>query len=264
LKVWLIELAAPCLVLRLPWLKWLIDIRGMVAEWMQQLLIYQDRDMRREDIERKLEAMPGEIERERVQIRELHSSVEAALAELRELDVQRLRHEGAIADAEEAVRKYRNQQLQVKKNEEYAALEHEIAAMQEKISCIEDEALQLLETIERKTATTAELQARVDDEVGMLERQIERLEQATAGNRSQHAKAQEAVSDCAAKLDAAVLAQYQYVRSQVKRPPVVVAIEEGRCQGCRLKVSSQTDSAARKGHELTRCENCGRIVYFGS
>ena len=70
------------------------------------------------------------------------------------------------------------------------------------------------------------------------------------------------MKDCADRIDSGILDQYRYIKSQVKRPPIVVPLEEGKCQGCHLKVSGEVDSAARKGTELVRCDSCGRILYF--
>jgi len=75
-------------------------------------------------------------------------------------------------------------------------------------------------------------------------------------------EAKKAVADCEPEIDDNVLRQYRYVKQQVKRPPVVVALEEGRCKGCHLKVSGDVESMARKGQELVRCDSCGRILYY--
>lgn len=234
----------------------------MVAEWMQQLLIFQDREQRREALQQKLEDAPREIEANKLRIQGLLESVEIALKQVTSLSVQRKAIEGQIEDAEGTIRKYRNQQLQVKKNEEYTALEHEIAALNAKISGLEDVVLGLMDGIDAANAHAAETQAKVDDEIAVLERHNQSLEEGhqTSVNNLQSAK--EAAEGSAAKLDPAVLQQYRYVRSQVKRTPVVVALEDGRCQGCRLRVSGDTESGVRRGHEVVRCENCGRILYF--
>ena len=44
--------------------------------------------------------------------------------------------------------------------------------------------------------------------------------------------------------------------------PVVVAIQEGKCGGCHLKISSNVDSERRKADQLVTCDQCGRIVYW--
>ena len=44
--------------------------------------------------------------------------------------------------------------------------------------------------------------------------------------------------------------------------PAVVAIRDGMCGGCHLKISSNIDSEIRKGDKLLTCDQCGRIVFW--
>jgi uncharacterized protein len=60
---------------------------------------------------------------------------------------------------------------------------------------------------------------------------------------------------------AAALAEYDKVAQ--KRPgTAVAALENGRCLGCQLTVSSQLVKEAREG-QLVHCNHCGRILYAG-
>lgn len=41
----------------------------------------------------------------------------------------------------------------------------------------------------------------------------------------------------------------------------VASVHEGKCGGCHMKLIASTVVAAQNGVELTRCEDCGRILY---
>jgi predicted nucleic acid-binding Zn-ribbon protein len=43
--------------------------------------------------------------------------------------------------------------------------------------------------------------------------------------------------------------------------PAVVAIHEGKCGGCHLKISANADSERRKADQVVTCDQCGRIIY---
>lgn len=53
-----------------------------------------------------------------------------------------------------------------------------------------------------------------------------------------------------------------YEVTRLRRGQAVVKIEQGRCQGCRLTLSTSELQRARAGN-LIQCSTCNRIVYLG-
>ncbi|MEX0325184.1 MAG: zinc ribbon domain-containing protein, partial [Puniceicoccaceae bacterium] len=135
-------------------------------------------------------------------------------------------------------------------------------ALQGKISDLEDTELEVLETIDAKTVELANAREDIGQQQKTLEAHIALLKQNFDSFAAELEDARNAVASCEAEIDAGVLQQYKYVKSQIKRPPVVVQMDDGRCLGCHLKVSGEVESEARKGKELIRCDSCGRILYF--
>lgn len=234
----------------------------MVAEWMQKLLILQDRDARRDSVQAQIDRIPSEMEKERARIGEIETALEARARGLKVMEARRLDLEGEVAAVEETIVKYKTQQMQVKKNEEYTALEKEIENQKARVSELEDAELQLMEEIEVEQEGLEEARESGQAEIATLEAHLGRLENNFQASKEELGDAEAAVEACAEEIDADVLNQYRYVKSQIKRPPVVVALKDGRCQGCHLKVSGDVESMARRGMELVRCDSCGRILYF--
>lgn len=236
----------------------------MLADWMQKLLILQDRDARRETLERQLKDAPTEIASIQATMREDDQRLQDAAAAIQKLEASRRLLETEVESVQAAIYRYKNQQLQVKKNEEYTALEHEIAAASEKIAAIEDNQLELLVEIEAKEAALTQLRADVDHAHKLAQFKIDQLNATHADAEANYADAVAAQTACEGAVEPAFLQQYKYVRTQVKRLPIVVAIEDGRCMGCRLKVSGEVASNAMRGTEIIRCDSCGRILYHES
>ena len=234
----------------------------MVAEWLQRLLILQDRDSHCDGIQRQIEDIPLEISREKASIQKLEAAHLELKEEVKKLDLRRLDLEGEVELTEEHIVKYKTQQMQVKKNEEYKVLEHEIETQQNKISELEDEELQLLEEIDQKQDELDASSISLAEQKRILKKHIQRLKENFASFSAELEAAQKAVKDCETGIDAGIMQQYWYVKGQIKRPPIVVPVEEGRCKGCHLKVSGEVESEARRGTDLVRCDNCSRILYY--
>jgi predicted nucleic acid-binding Zn-ribbon protein len=53
-------------------------------------------------------------------------------------------------------------------------------------------------------------------------------------------------------------AQTAYSRQRVQ--PAVAEVRNNQCTACRVTVTSSGMQVLRKGDEIVRCENCGRIL----
>ena len=190
----------------------------MVADWLQKLLILQDRDTRCDAIRRQLEDIPREIKKEEAAVEVLKETLLEKENELKALEVRRLELEGDVAQAEESIVKYKTQQMQVKKNEEFTALDNEIKSLQASISNIEDDELQVLEEIELQQTELEKLRQSTREQQHTFEAHIQRLKENYGSFEKELEAAREAVAECEKEVDESVLQQYKYVKGQVKRP----------------------------------------------
>lgn len=234
----------------------------MVPASIEQLLILQDRDARCEHVKKQLVQIPGErtgVERE---IAAEQSRVAALEAEIEQLRVRNAGLEGDVGEAQARIVKYKTQQMEVKKNDEYQALEQEITNLGSRIEELEDAQLALLESIDGKAAELEVLRAAVARQVVSLENRLKALSEAEAENQGQLGEAAAELEKARSRTDEAALKMYDFVKSQVKRPPYLCPIEQSKCTGCHLRVSADVESQARHPQEFPRCDSCGRLVYM--
>lgn len=229
---------------------------------LESLLIWHDRDLRLDGLERQLARLPAEIARCESLIRDEQHRVDTAQQGLKALEVKRANTEGQIASHEAAIVRYKTQQLQVKKNEEYAALNHQIANEQQAISDLEDQVLALLDEVESAKAAMAVLKEEANGVIAYQRQQI-------AAFREQEAATQGEIDDARTNAQAAESEvseesrrQYAFVKKQVKRPPYLVGLHDNRCPACHIRISGEVEAQARKAIGYARCDNCGRMVYW--
>jgi hypothetical protein len=63
----------------------------------------------------------------------------------------------------------------------------------------------------------------------------------------------------ASRIDEQLLRTYERVSR--KSPRVVVRVEGGVCQGCRMSLPTSSASRIPPATSLENCQNCGRILY---
>jgi len=229
---------------------------------LDKLLILQDRDGKRLNLEAQLKATPRDIAAVEQKIASEKAAIDIARAELKELEVKKKGLETEIGAGEDKAAKYRTQQLSVKKNDEYQAIGHEIENMEAAISVLEEQELGVMYAIDEAKKKFAAAEALLKQNIVGHETRIRdlRIRETSLAVELQHAQAE--VAAARAPLDAPNLRIYD--RIALRGLPACVPIHEAKCGGCHLKVSSEVESDSRKSDKLATCDQCGRIVYFES
>lgn len=229
---------------------------------IEQLLILQDRDTRLFNIEQSLKSIPLERGKYKKKIAEEEAATAAAHQQLKALEVRRKNLDNDVKSAEEQVIKYKNQQLQVKKNDEYQALIHEIETTEAKISELEESEIGLMLEIDEATEQFNADKAQRAEHIQLFTDELETLDDREQTMKGQIDQAQADVAAAAKECKQQYLDAYARVKRRRPKPPYAAPIEDHKCGGCHLKVSSDTVSATRQKNEPVHCENCGRIVYW--
>lgn len=238
---------------------------AMLTPLLQSLLVLQDRDMKRLELEAQLKAVPEDLARVEQKIAGEKAAIDAARTELRDLETRKKLLETEIGSAETKLGQYRTQQLSIRKNDEYQAMGHQIATTQEQIADLEGKELEVMYAIDdarkRFAAAEAELKANIAGHEARITTLRERETSLTAELKS----AQAGTAAARAGVDPLKLRVYDRIAS--RNMPVAVALHGSKCGGCHLKVSSEVESAARGKHsdptaQLPTCDQCGRIVYW--
>lgn len=229
---------------------------------IEKLLILQDRDTRRISLEKQIAAVPPEIASVESAIAAEKGAIENARGELKALESSKKVLETEIGSAEGKLAKYRTQQSQVKKNDEYQALGHEIENMEAAIGALEEKEIGLLYQIDEARKRFEAAEAALKANIAGHQARIATLRERSANLTAELAEANAALTSARGPLPEPALRVYDRVAA--RQQPVVVAVRAGKCDGCHLKVSSEveSDSRSREETKLALCDQCGRVVYW--
>ena len=230
---------------------------------IKKLLTLQAREQDARRLEQLLQAIPIDLKRLQGVIKGNESDLAEHKARLRKKEVRRNELDNRVKAAQEQILRYKNQQLQVKKNEEYQALIHEIEGLEKQILDWEDEEIGLMLEIDDDAATLRDRGVNLASSTKQIEREIAVLEDRAADLKIRVSEANHSLQDADQGIDPAYLRAYRPLAERM-RLPVVVGLEAQKCLGCHLRVSNELMEKALHGAELTTCHNCGRLVYFAS
>ncbi len=235
----------------------------MVALDLSKLLALQESDMKRLGIEEQLRAIPRDIAAVEAKIAAEKQAIETAKAEWRELEAKKKTLETEIKSAEERAARYRTQQLEVRKNDEYKALTHEIETTEAAIGAFEEEELKVMYAIDEAKKKFADAEAVLKGNITGHERRITLLREREKELNAEHATVSAAVAAARGEAPEIQIRLYDRLASKPGHP-VCAPVSGGRCGGCHMKVSSNVEFEARKGENLVTCDQCGRVVQWAS
>jgi predicted nucleic acid-binding Zn-ribbon protein len=229
-----------------------------VLEGLQSLVDLSQVDMHLAERERELSGIPAK----RSACAEERSQVEARLETVREAvaeaEVVQRGAEGDVRDQEALLAKLEGQQHQVKSNEAYTALLHEMEQSKRAISDAETRILEAMEAIEQANRDLASgdrdasaVRERLDREERALDEREQRLQKEISELRQRR-------EEIVGGLDAELLGRYERIAS--RRSPAVAVVNRELCQGCRVDIPPQSYIEILKGQSIVTCERCHRIL----
>ena len=235
---------------------------GMPHAVLTQLLVVQDRDARRRQLEQQLAAVPGDRAQVLKAIATEKGAIDDARNEMRELETKKKLLETEIGSAETKLAKYRTQQLSVKKNEEYQALGKEIETTASLIGVLEEQELGVMYQIDEAKKRFSGAETVLKGNIAQHDARLATLAEREKNLAAELVEAKAAVAS--ARVDVPELSVRVYDRVAARQWPVVVPLRGGKCGGCHLKVSSEAESGSRSADpaKLGTCDQCGRVLYW--
>ena len=236
-------------------------IPQMINPTVEALLVLQERDARVTTLSAELEAVPDQIATAERDAATRTAKFDELKNKTRQIEADRKKLDLDVQSKKVAISRYKSQQQQTRKNEEFAALNHEIEHAETEISALEDSELELMEAYDKGLAAVAEAQKELlafQEKVKHKKSELEKRG-ATLSAELVTAEEKQAVSEKAVPED--VLGRYRRILKS-KRDVAIVPIRHGACGGCHMKMTSQTVLVAKAAENLVSCDNCGRLVYW--
>ena len=229
-----------------------------IEEQLRALIRLQHLDSRIDQITKMQGDLPEEIRDLEDEKAGLETRIENAKREAQEGEVQRKKLKLDIAESEGLIRKYEEQQLQVRNNREYDALTKEIEAQRQRIQ----QSQEAIEESEARDSSNEESVTDADERLKeldqMLDEKRQELDQVVADTKSEQAKYTKRRKQAEEALDARYLRAYERLRTRVRDGRAVVPIERGAAAG--YMVPPQRQLEVRQRDRIIVSEHDGRII----
>jgi predicted nucleic acid-binding Zn-ribbon protein len=227
---------------------------------LERLVRLQAAELQARDFQAQIDGLPAAREACQVRVHEAEAVVKSAEAARDQSQAEHRRLEGELKAAEAQIDKYREQEMQVKTNQQLWAIQDEIKTVQDRIGTIEEQIIERLEAADGFVVTIKDCQAdlavaKTDAaaEIAVIDARERELADSLA---SENADAAQIRSETAAD----VLALYDRIAA-VRGGVGVAEGVDGRCMACNVRLRPQIWVSVLNLSEPQQCDACKRIVF---
>jgi predicted nucleic acid-binding Zn-ribbon protein len=233
----------------------------IVLSLTKQLLDLQQADAKVHEVVTHLERLAAHRHQLEARVAQERANVAALRDALQKLELDSRARNLEVDELDARIRAYQERlDKGIISFKEMEDLRVKIASEKVHIGHLEDEALDLMTSIETARANVAQAQVDHGPREEHLLAQVAAIDQETRETeQGRLADLRGERTAVAAAMPAYALAQYEALRVTFSNP--VAAIDHGTCGGCKIRVSANTVERVRAGREVVTCEHCSRILF---
>ncbi|WP_420578143.1 zinc ribbon domain-containing protein [Ekhidna sp.] len=235
-------------------------MENTVAKKLEALEKLQALDSKIDEIKKIRGALPEEVQDLEDEIAGYQTRIEKQGEEQKELEETISGNKSAIKDAEKLIKKYEEQQMNVRNNREYDAITKEMELQQLEIQILEKRIKEAGEKIEAKKGEMDETKAILSEREKDLKSKQEELETIVKESEADEQKIEKDREKAAKNVEDRLLKSYDKVRKNMRNGLAVVPVKRGACGGCFNVVPPQKQAEIREKKKIIVCEHCGRIL----
>lgn len=227
---------------------------------LKNLLDLQIADREITRLKDEIAALPKRVAAIEAQLAGTKAVLEKAKAGVKADDAAKRKYESTIQDLRQKISKYRDQMLDVKTNEQYKALQHELTFAENDINANEDKILELMINAEAREKEVKAAEADLKSETAEIEKEKTEAREKTAEDEKLLAEWNAKRDSYRAGISPDLLRHYDRV---VKlRRTGLSEVRDHKCMTCQVMLRPQTYNDVRAGEQVVICESCQRILYF--
>jgi len=227
---------------------------------IENLLKLQDADKEIRRLQDEVAELPKRVAAIEQKLAGTKAQLEKAQTAVKADEASRRKFDANITELRGKISKYRDQSLDVKTNEQYKALLHEIQFAEKEIAANEDKILELMVNADARDKEVKAAQAELKEETAEIEREKEQARQRTAEDEKLLTEWRGKRDQLRSLIREDLLRHYERVSKF--RGSGIAEVRDQKCMACRVMLRPQTYNEVRSGQQAIVCDSCQRILYF--
>ncbi len=231
-----------------------------VEDKLRALYSLQLIDSKIDEIRNVRGELPLEVEDLEDEVAGLTKRLEKYKADLDTIDAQIKEKKNAIDDHKAAIKKYLEQQKNVRNNREYNSLTKEVEFQELEIQLAEKHIKEMKASIEHKKEVVSQTKEKLDSKQTHLKHKKAELKDIMAETEKEENLLMEKSAEYEKQIEERLLTAYKRIRGSVRNGLAVVSIERGASAGSFFTIPPQTQMEIAGRKKISTDEHSGRIL----
>ncbi|HLP73906.1 MAG TPA: C4-type zinc ribbon domain-containing protein [Bacteroidales bacterium] len=212
----------------------------------------------------KIKTLRGELPLEVQDLEDEIAGLETRLGNLKEevvnLEKAVSKKNIEITEAEGLIKKYEEQQKNVRNNREFDSLSKEIEYQRLEIELFNKKIKEFLAQVEEKKVVIGESEATLADRKSDLENKRSELDEIISDTQKEEEGLYKKSEKIESLIEERLLQAYKRIRTNARNGLAVVPVKRDACGGCFNQIPPQRQLDIRSRKKIIVCEYCGRIL----
>lgn len=204
--------------------------------------------------------LPNEVKDLEDTLAGLHTRVGNYQNEIRDLNAQLVAHQNKIENKKQLIERYKEQLDNVRNNHEFDNLTKEIEYESLQIALAEKNINEVNRTIEFRNRDVEETEARIADQMHILNEKKEDLSNIVSETRQEEENLIAKSKTLEPLIDERTLTAFKRIRKNARNGLGIVVVDRNACGGCFNRIPPQKQIEIKMHKKVIVCEYCGRIM----
>ncbi len=231
-----------------------------VEDKLRALYSLQLIDSKIDEIRNVRGELPLEVEDLEDEVAGLTKRLEKYKADLDTIDAQIKEKKNAIDEHKAAIKKYLEQQKNVRNNREYNSLTKEVEFQELEIQLAEKHIKEMKASIEHKKEVVSQTKEKLDSKQTHLKHKKAELKDIMAETEKEENLLMDKSAEYEKQIEERLLTAYKRIRGSVRNGLAVVSIERGASAGSFFTIPPQTQMEIAGRKKILTDEHSGRIL----
>jgi len=212
----------------------------------------------------KIKTLRGELPLEVQDLEDEIAGLETRLGNLKEevvnLEKSVSKKHNEITDAEALIKKYEEQQKNVRNNREFDSLSKEIEYQNLEIELFNKKIKEFNFQIDEKKMVIAESEGTLSERKSDLENKKSELDEIISDTQKEEEGLYKKLETIEEIIEDRLLTAYKRIRANARNGLAVVPVQRDACGGCFNQIPPQRQLDIKSRKKIIVCEYCGRIL----
>jgi hypothetical protein len=204
--------------------------------------------------------LPLEVQDLEDEIAGLETRISNYEEEVKNLETAVSNKKNEIINAESLIKKYEEQQNNVRNNREFDSLSKEIEFQTLEIELCNKRIKEFSAEAEAKSKSIEDAKAVLEERQNDLKNKKAELEEIISDTKKEEEQLTKRSKEIEGIVESRLASAYKRIRSNARNGLAVVMVERDACGGCFNKIPPQRQLDIRSRKKIIVCEYCGRIL----